>query len=56
MRYVWVVQCNLIECTDEIYIFTSRKKADKFMLENDEYIDVECGDLRMYNLTKIVLQ
>lgn len=37
-RHVWLIQCNLIEATDEIYIFSSRKKALKWL---DEWQDID---------------
>ena len=30
---IYIVQCNMIECTDMIYVFTSMKKARAWIKE-----------------------
>jgi len=38
-RYIWLIQCNWVESTDEIYVFSSKKKALEWLEENQSYDD-----------------
>lgn len=38
-RYVWIVQCNLVESTDDINVFSSKKRALEWLDKNQESIE-----------------
>lgn len=49
MKHVWLIQCNQIENTDMIYIFTSEKKALKWLEDNQEYEDNDNENYPVYS-------